>query len=88
MEVTVSEAKAKFSELVKRVEQGESVIITRHGKPVVELRDPNIATRRRNIVGSLKGKIWIADDFDETPQDVLDALNKGIDPDEGSRVLG
>jgi antitoxin (DNA-binding transcriptional repressor) of toxin-antitoxin stability system len=82
MEVTVSEAKAKFSELVKRVEQGESVIITRHGKPVVELRDPNIAARRRNIVGSLKGKIWIADDFDETPQDVLDALNKGIDPDE------
>ena len=34
---TVYEAKAKFSELVRRVRQGERVTITYHGKPVAEL---------------------------------------------------
>lgn len=24
--------------------------------------------------GSLKGKIWMADDFDETPQDIIDSF--------------
>ncbi len=34
---TVYEAKAKFSELVRRVRNGERVTITYHGKPVAEL---------------------------------------------------
>ena len=37
MEVTVAEAKAKLSELLNRVEAGESVTITRRGKPVAVL---------------------------------------------------
>lgn len=31
------EAKTKFSELLERVENGERVTITRHGKPVAEM---------------------------------------------------
>lgn len=31
-------AKTKFSELLERVEKGEHVTITRHGKPVAEIR--------------------------------------------------
>jgi len=34
----VAEAKNKFTHLLDRVEEGERVIITRHGKPVAELR--------------------------------------------------
>lgn len=34
----VAEAKNKFTHLLDRVEDGERVIITRHGKPVAELR--------------------------------------------------
>jgi prevent-host-death family protein len=37
LEVTVAEAKSKLSELIKRVEQGEDVTITRRGKSVVVL---------------------------------------------------
>lgn len=37
MDVSVAEAKAKLSELLKRVEEGESVTITRRGKPVAVL---------------------------------------------------
>lgn len=80
MNIPLSEAKAKFSELVKRVENGETITVTRHGKPVVELRDPNIATRRKAGYGALKGKIWMADDWEETPPEVLEAMEKGIDP--------
>ncbi|MFP5296043.1 MAG: type II toxin-antitoxin system Phd/YefM family antitoxin [Alphaproteobacteria bacterium] len=39
----VAEAKNKFTHLLERVEKGESITITRHGKPVAELK----ATSRR-----------------------------------------
>jgi len=35
---SVAEAKNKLSELIDRALQGEGVVITRHGRPVVELR--------------------------------------------------
>jgi antitoxin (DNA-binding transcriptional repressor) of toxin-antitoxin stability system len=34
----VAEAKNKFTHLLERVEAGESITITRHGKPVAELK--------------------------------------------------
>lgn len=35
---SVAEAKNKLSELINRALEGEDVVITRHGQPVVELR--------------------------------------------------
>jgi prevent-host-death family protein len=35
---TVAEAEGHLSELIDRVLAGEGVVITRHGKPVVELK--------------------------------------------------
>ena len=35
---SVAEAKNKLSELINRALEGEGVVITRHGRPVVELR--------------------------------------------------
>lgn len=37
MEVSIAEAKAKLSEIIKRVESGEQVTITRRGKPVARV---------------------------------------------------
>ncbi len=37
-DVSLAEAKARFSEIVNRVETGETVRITRRGKAVVEVR--------------------------------------------------
>ena len=36
-EVTTAEAKARFAELLREVEYGESIAITRHGKTVARL---------------------------------------------------
>jgi len=35
--VPISEAKAQLTELVRRAEAGEEVVLTRHGRPVVRL---------------------------------------------------
>ena len=35
--VSIAEAKNQFSSLIHAVEQGEDVVLTRHGKPVVRL---------------------------------------------------
>lgn len=40
MEVSVADAKAKLSELLRRVEDGEEVTITRRGKPVAVMGAP------------------------------------------------
>ena len=37
MQVNVHEAKSQLSKLLELVEQGETVVIARHGKPVAEL---------------------------------------------------
>lgn len=48
-EYSVAEAKAKLSELIDRAEKGEGVTITRHGKPVAEIRSvapaPKVITK-------------------------------------------
>ncbi|MCX7960973.1 MAG: type II toxin-antitoxin system prevent-host-death family antitoxin [Burkholderiales bacterium] len=37
MEVGIYEAKSKLSRLVQKVEAGEEVVLTRHGKPVARI---------------------------------------------------
>ena len=37
MEISVSDAKAQLTELVRRAEAGDEVVLTRHGNPAVRL---------------------------------------------------
>jgi antitoxin (DNA-binding transcriptional repressor) of toxin-antitoxin stability system len=73
MQVNMHEAKSQLSALAEKVLEGERVIIAKAGKPHLELipYQPKQAIRKP---GSFKGKIWMADDFDETPQDLIDAF--------------
>ena len=61
--VNMHEAKTNFSKLVKKVEQGEEVIIARAGKPTVKLVlvEPE---KPKSRIGFLKGQIKVPDDFD------------------------
>lgn len=43
--VALAEAKARLSELIARVEQGETVSITRRGKPVARLVAEEVSKR-------------------------------------------
>jgi prevent-host-death family protein len=46
--IQASAAKARFAELLDEVERGETVVITRHGKPIARLV-PDQAGRREEI---------------------------------------
>jgi prevent-host-death family protein len=67
----VAEAKARFSELVQKAVSGEEVVIAKDNHPLLRLV-PLSAVRGRRKPGSAKGKIWMAPDFDRTPEDFKD----------------
>lgn len=69
--VNIFQAKTQFSKLVEMAERGEDVIIARAGKPVARLTQ--LKPEKKPIVfGLMKGKIWVADDFDDPlPEDFL-----------------
>lgn len=69
--VKVHEAKTQFSKLLAEVEQGEEIIVQRGDVPVAKLVPIPLPRREP---GALKGKIWIADDFDEIPPEFEEYL--------------
>ena len=73
MQITnISDAKASLSKLIERAINGEEVIIGKSGKPVAKLVPYNLDTSPRQLgVGNWRGNIWMADDFDELPEDIL-----------------
>ncbi|HEB78647.1 MAG TPA: type II toxin-antitoxin system Phd/YefM family antitoxin [Methylothermaceae bacterium] len=71
-QVNIHEAKTHLSKLLEAVERGEEIIIARSGKPVARLCPPRKCRTPRRP-GSLKGKIRIAKDFDQTPEEVVEA---------------
>ena len=63
------EAKTRLSELLERVQRGHVYRITKRGRPVAELRPPTSAARRPRF-GEDRGRIDIADDFDDPLPDM------------------
>ncbi len=75
IDVNIHDAKTHFSRLVREVEAGGEVIVKRGKTPVARLSaysEP--AAKEPRKLGALKGQIWIADDFDEWPEDVARAF--------------
>lgn len=70
--VGIREARRRLAELVSRAEQGETVVITRGGREVARLGPPLWREQRRP--GRMKGKMWAAPDWDETPVDLIEAM--------------
>jgi prevent-host-death family protein len=72
--IPLNEAKTRLSELIRRVEAGEEIVIRRGSKPVARLV-PEPASRIEPP-GALRGRIEIADDFD-APLPEFDHLRPG-----------
>ncbi len=71
--VGVREFRANLTGYLQQVRQGASFLITSHDEVVAEIRPPAMARRLPRRPGALRGKIWMAPDFDEWPEDLLDA---------------
>lgn len=75
MTVSVTEAKNRLTELLVMVEEGESVTIERHGKPIAEIT--KIVTKRKPRFGTMNGKIKIIDPNWDAPQNDIEAWLQG-----------
>ena len=71
MDFSIAEAKNRLPELIRAMEQGKQIIITRHGKPVAQLL-PAPANRRQVRLGEMKDRIRLFPGWDD-PID-LDSL--------------
>jgi prevent-host-death family protein len=78
--VSIKDAKNRLTELARRVEQGETIVVTRNGKPVFDL----VPHKRKGGVDFEAGRAYlrslgiddpfpyVADDFDDPlPEDFL-----------------
>jgi prevent-host-death family protein len=78
--VSIKEAKNRLTELARRVEQGETVVVTRHGKPVFDI----VPHKKKGGIDFEAGRKflrdhgitdpfpYVADDFDDPlPEDFL-----------------
>jgi antitoxin (DNA-binding transcriptional repressor) of toxin-antitoxin stability system len=72
MTVSLGIPEPKLSELVDRAAAGEEIIIEKAGSPVARLVSLSEPPRAPRVLGVLKGKIRIADDFDAPlPDEIL-----------------
>jgi prevent-host-death family protein len=64
MVVSTAEAKNRLTELIRIVEDGEPVVITRHGRPVAQLGPPPAEPRKARL-GGMKGRIHLLPGWDD-----------------------
>ena len=71
VKVNTHEAKTHLSRLLERVAEGEEIVIAKAGKPVAKLV-PYVEQKEPRKLGTLKGKIKLAPDWDsdETNEEI------------------
>jgi prevent-host-death family protein len=81
MKVSVADAKNKLPELIKAAEQGESVTVCRRGVPVVDIVRTKEPSRKKRVLGTLKGRIRVVDPdwWKPMSEQEVDAMLEGRD---------
>lgn len=77
--VNIYEAKTHLSRLVDEASAGEEIVIARHGHPVARLVPLAEKSKEKRPLGLARGQIWIAPDFDETPEELIAAFEGRYD---------
>ena len=75
LELPMAEFRTKLADCVSFVARGGTVTVTSHGKPVARLVAPEPVLHMP--WGALRGQVRMADDFDELPADIIDAIENG-----------
>jgi antitoxin (DNA-binding transcriptional repressor) of toxin-antitoxin stability system len=75
IKVNIADAKAHFSRYLKKVEQGETVVLARRNRPVAEIRRIVARGRERRPIGLCAGEFKVPENFDAPlPVEVLEAF--------------
>ena len=79
--IAIAEAKNHLSELISRVQAGEEIAVTRHGKPVarlvaIEADDAQVQTARVEQafrrLAALRSGVWLEGDLKSIAREGLD----------------
>jgi prevent-host-death family protein len=74
-QIGMHEAKTRLSQLVKRAESGEEIVIARNGTPAVRLVPVRSASSLASVRGVWRGQVHMAEDFDQLPPDIAEAFD-------------
>ena len=75
--INIHEAKAKLSEYLDAVANGESVVICKRNRPVAELRAVEQKRTEPRPLGGTKGIVIPPSFFEPMPDEFLDAFESG-----------
>ncbi len=71
--VNIHAAKTHLSRLVEEAAAGEEIVIAKAGKPLARLC-PLAEPKRKRVLGRLRGKLVVPDDFDRLYEDEIREL--------------
>lgn len=72
----IHQAKTNLSKLIEKTSKGEEVIIAKAGKPVAKL-SPYKEELKPRKPGLWKGKVWVADNFDDEDEEINKLFYEG-----------
>jgi len=75
--VNVRELRDNLASYLNQASHGDEVTVTSHGKPIAKIVPAVTRTPRAALFGIMRGRITIAPDFDNTPDDIIDAMESG-----------
>ncbi len=71
------EAQTQLAKLIEDALEGKEVIIGKAGQPLAKLVPFQRDTSPRNLEqGIWKGQVWMAEDFNELPEDLMRAFHE------------
>lgn len=76
--IGVREFRGNLTAYLRQVRQGSTILVTSHDQVVAELRPPTPSYRPRRQPGALRGQIKVRDDFDRTPSDILESMERDL----------
>jgi antitoxin (DNA-binding transcriptional repressor) of toxin-antitoxin stability system len=86
--VGIRELKARLSEYIRRIREGEEVLVTDRGKVVAELRPPRRLTPEPRTGLDELGRKGLADLGAPNDPEAYPELDAIVEPGEGTRLLG
>ena len=76
--IGVREFRAKFAGFMRQAQAGQSFLITSHDQVIAEIGPPSVRRAAPRKLGTLRGRIHMAPDFDTWPEDMLTAMEGGL----------
>jgi len=72
--VKFRDLRENLSGYLRQAHQGQEFIVTSRGEEVARLGPLKPTQQQRRQPGRLAGQVWMAEDFDETPEDLIRAM--------------